>query len=217
MNEITSMDLTWNPGTAAARHPEGKGNWLAIVLAVLFAGVFAGLAFVFYKHSVTPARETPESLPIGGGLVLLAIGLLFTPMGEITGICKMAVFDYSYWINVSDRQDLGNITVVQLFLIMEMMINVFMLAYSILLAVLFFQRRDTFPFALATFYIIDTVFIYADNSLNQYFFQTEKTQDMLSISSILWPLLRMAIWVPYLLISQRGKNTFTIPYRPPQG
>lgn len=217
MNEITSMDLSWNPGTSAARHPEGKGNWLAIVLAVLFAGVFAYLAFVFYKHSVTPAGETPESQPIGGGLVLLAIGLLFTPMGEITGICKMAVFDYSYWISISDRQDLGNITVIQLFLITEMMINVFMLAYSILLAVLFFRRRDTFPFALATFYFIATVFIYADNSLNRYFFKTENTNDILNINSILWPLLRMAIWVPYLLISQRGKATFTMPYRRPQG
>lgn len=129
----------------------------------------------------------------------------------------MAVFDYSYWINVSDRQDLGNITLVQLFLIMEMMINVFFLAYSILLAVLFFHRRDTFPFAPATFYFMATVFIYVDNSLNYHYFKVEKPRDIFNVNSVLWPLLRMAIWVPYLLISQRGKSTFTVPYRPPQG
>jgi len=217
MNEITSMDLSWNPAFAVTRHPEGKGNWLAIILALLFAAGFACLGFVFYKYSVTPNEEVPEPLPIGGGLVLLAIGLLFTPMGEIAGICKMAVFDYTYWISISDRQDLGNITLVQLFLIMEMMVNVFFLAYSILLAVLFFHRRDTFPFALATFYFMATVFIYADNSLNYYYFKAEKPHDIFSVNSVLWPLLRMAIWVPYLLISQRGKSTFTVPYRPPQG
>lgn len=213
MTETTSMDLTWQPDLAGSRHPEGKVNWLAVVLAFLFAAAFAHLATVFYKHSVLPVQDATEPLPIGGGLALLAIGLVFTPLGEVTGICKMAVFNYGYWISVADRQDLGNITLVQLFLIMEMMISVFMLAYSILLAVLFFHRRDTFPLALATFYFIATLYVYADNSLHHYFFKTENPSDLISTNSILWPLLRMAIWVPYLLTSERGKTTFTVPYR----
>ncbi|SEW09646.1 DUF3857 domain-containing protein [Chitinophaga arvensicola] len=216
MNETTSMDLTWQPDLAGSRRPEGKVNWLAVALALLSAAAFAQLATVYYKHSVAPAGDTPDPLPIGGGLALLAIGLVFTPLGEVTGICKMSVFNYSYWIGITNRQDIGNITVVQLFLIMEMIISVFMLAYSVLLAVLFFNRRDTFPVSLATFYFITTLFIYADNALNQYFFKTENAQGLISVNSILWPLLRMAIWIPYLLTSERGKTTFIVPYRSPQ-
>ena len=213
MNETTSLDLSWKPDSTPVQRPGIPGNWLAIVLAVMFAGVFAYLATVYYKQSVWPSKEPVESIPIGGGLALLAIGLVFTPMGEFVGVCKMAVFDYSFWVNASTRKDLGNVTLVQLFLIMEMVVNVLLLTYSVLLAILFFNRRDTFPFALATYYFISTIFIYADNSINNYYFKTQQPDNIFSLNSILWPLLRMAIWVPYLLTSERAKTTFVVPYQ----
>ena len=128
-------------------------------------------------------------------------------------ICKMPVFNYNIWITAAARKDVGNITLLQLFLIMEMMVNVFLLTGSILLAVLFFNRRDTFPFTLATYYFACTVFIYADNAINNYFFHTHLPDSIISMNSVLWPLLRMAIWIPYLLASERGKTTFVMPYR----
>lgn len=213
MSEITSLDLTWKPDLTPVHRPRVPGNWLAIILAVIFAGVFAWLGTVYYKHSVTPATEVPSAIPIGGGLALLAIGLIFSPMGELMAVCKMTVFDYAFWVDISARKDLGNITLVQLFLIMEMVISVFLLAYSVLLAVLFFNRRDTFPFALATYYFISAIFIYADNSISNYYFHTHQPETLLSVNSILWPLLRMAIWVPYLLTSERAKTTFVVPYQ----
>jgi transglutaminase-like putative cysteine protease len=213
MNEITSLDLSWKPDNTLVHRPSIPGNWLAIILAAMFAGVFAYLASVYYKRSVLPLKEAPEPVPIGGGLALLAVGLVFSPMGEFMGVCKMSVFDYTFWINAGSRKDLGNVTLVQLFLIMEMVVNVFLLTYSVLLAVLFFNRRDTFPFALATYYFISTIFIYADNSINNYYFHTQQPDNIFSLNSILWPLLRMAIWVPYLLTSERGKTTFVMPYQ----
>ena len=213
MNEITSLDLTWKPDATPVLHPSVPGNWLAIVLALLFAGIFAFLATLYYKRSVFPVNSDQDPLPIGGGLALLAIGLVFAPMGELINICKMPVFNYNIWITAAARKDVGNITLLQLFLIMEMMVNVFLLTGSILLAVLFFNRRDTFPFTLATYYFVCTIFIYADNAVNNYFFHTHLPDSIISINSVLWPLLRMAIWVPYLLTSERGKTTFVMPYR----
>ncbi|MBS0025786.1 DUF3857 domain-containing protein [Chitinophaga sp. 22321] len=213
MNEITSLDLTWKPDTMPVYRPAIPGNWLAITLALMFAGVFAYLATVYYKHSVWPPKESPQSVPIGGGLALLAIGLVFAPMGELMALCKMDIFNYNFWVTVSARKDLGNITLVQLFLVIEMIVNVFLLAYSVLLAVLFFNRRDTFPFALATYYFISTIFIYGDNTISNHLFNTHEPGSVFSLNSIFWPLLRMAIWVPYLLTSERGKTTFVMPYQ----
>ena len=213
MNEVTSLDLTWKPDATPVASPSVPGNWLAVVLALLFAAAFAYLAAVYYKQSVSPARHTDEPLPIGGGLALLAIGLVFAPMGELINICKMPVFNYDVWVTASARKDLGNITLLQLFLVMEMMVNIFLFTGSILLAVLFFNRRDTFPFTLATYYFACTVFIYADNAINNYFFHTHLPDSIISMNSVLWPLLRMAIWIPYLLASERGKTTFVMPYR----
>ncbi|NLR59909.1 DUF3857 domain-containing protein [Chitinophaga polysaccharea] len=213
INETSSLDLTWKPDFTPAPHPGVPGNWLAIALALIFAIIFSLLAYVAYRYSILPRRQQAEPVPIGGGLALLAIGLLFTPMGELMSLCKMPVFNYQYWITITGRKDLGNITLVELFLILEMILNVFLLCYSVLLAVLFFNRRDTFPFALATYYFICILFIYADNAVNSYYFHEEQPSSMLSLNSILWPLLRMAIWIPYLLTSERGKTTFIQPYQ----
>lgn len=213
INETSSLDLTWKPDFIPAPHTSVPGNWLAIALALIFAVIFSLLAYVAYRYSILPRRQQTEPVPIGGGLALLAIGLLFTPMGELMSLCKMPVFNYEYWITITSRKDLGNITLVELFLILEMIINVFLLCYSVLLAVLFFNRRDTFPFALATYYFICIIFIYADNAVNRYYFHEGQPSSMLSLNSILWPLLRMAIWIPYLLTSERGKTTFIQPYR----
>ncbi|PSL49226.1 uncharacterized protein DUF2569 [Chitinophaga niastensis] len=217
MIEVTSLDLTWKPDFTPVSHPEFKGNWLAIILALLAAAIFAHLAVLYYNYSVLPVKHPLEPLPIAGGLVLLAIGLTFSPMGDVVRLFKMEVFNYQVWTTISARKDLGNITVVQLFLISEVLIHVFLLAYSVLLAVLFFNKRDTFPFALATYYFICTVFIYADNSLNTYYFKPSTPESIISLNSVLSPLLRMAIWVPYLLTSERAKATFIMPHPTLQG
>jgi transglutaminase-like putative cysteine protease len=210
--EVTSMELTWKPGLTPVNHPVFQGNWLAIVLALLAAAVFVHLAILYYNYSVLPVRYPLEPLPIAGGLVLLAIGLTFSPMVDVARLCKMEVFNYEIWTTISARKDLGNITIVQLLLISEVLVNVFLLVYAVLLAVLFFNKRDTFPFALATYYFICTVFIYVDNSLYHYYFKTNTLENIISLNSVLWPLLRMAIWVPYLLTSERAKATFIMPH-----
>ncbi|MFY0253109.1 DUF3857 domain-containing protein [Chitinophaga sp. 30R24] len=214
MNEISSLDLSWKPDySSITQHPERKGNWLAIVLALLFAAIFIYLSTIYYRYSVLSVKDTTTPTPIGGGLALLAIGLVFAPLGEFVNLCQMEVFSYTSWQVFSSRNDLGNVTLVQLFVIMEMIFNVFLFIYSILLAVLFFNRRDTFPFTLATYYFICTIFIYVDNRIKSFYFGSQEANGFLSLNSILWPLLRMAIWIPYLLTSERGKNTFVVPYR----
>lgn len=213
IQKTTSLDLTLKP---ALMQPSGtpaiRGNWLAIVLACCAAAVFAHLATRYYRHSVLPVQHPLEPLPIGGWLSLLAIGLVFSPMYELMFLCKADVFNYEIWATVSARRDLGNISVVQLYLVGEMIIRVFLLCYSVLLAVLFFNRRDTFPFALATYYFATTLYLFISNKISGHYFGQGTQGSFLDSNSIVWPLLRMALWVPYLLVSPRAKATFIMPH-----
>ncbi|WP_343744649.1 DUF3857 domain-containing protein [Chitinophaga sp.] len=213
IQKTTSLDLTLKPALMQpANGPAVRGNWLAIVLALCAAAVFAHLATRYYRHSVLPVQHPLEPMPIGGWLSLLAIGLVFSPMYELMFLCKADVFNYEIWATVSARRDLGNISVVQLYLIGEVIIRVFLLCYSVLLAVLFFNRRDTFPFALATYYFASTLYLFVFNRLNAHYFGESTPGGLWDQNSIIWPLLRMALWVPYLLISPRAKATFIMPH-----
>ncbi|MBC9910855.1 DUF3857 domain-containing protein [Chitinophaga varians] len=213
IQKTTSLDLSLKPALMQpANGPAVRGNWLAIVLACCAAAVFAHLATRYYRHSVLPVQYPLEPLPIGGWLSLLAIGLVFSPMYELMFLCKADVFNYEIWSTVSARRDMGNISLVQLYLVGEMIIRVFLLCYSVLLAVLFFNRRDTFPFALATYYFATTLYLFVFNKINSHYFGESTQGNLLDTNSILWPLLRMALWVPYLLVSPRAKATFIMPH-----
>ncbi|MBC9931747.1 DUF3857 domain-containing protein [Chitinophaga qingshengii] len=212
IQKTTSLDLYLRPAFVQPVSQPGNRNWLAVVLAICSAAVFAYLAKQYYQHSVLPVRYPLEPLPIGGWLSLLAIGLVFSPMFELIVLCKAEVFNYETWATISARKDMGNISLVQLFLIGEVIIRVFMLCYSVLLAVLFFNRRDTFPFALATYYFITTLYLFFFNRINSYYFGDSTQGGVWTPNSILWPLLRMALWVPYLLTSPRAKATFIMPH-----
>ncbi|SEA82768.1 Transglutaminase-like enzyme, putative cysteine protease [Chitinophaga terrae (ex Kim and Jung 2007)] len=214
MKELSSMDLSWNPLLSGSTGNSGKPNWLAIVLALFFLGAFTCGAMLYYQRSVMPAHQPAEPVQIGGGLALLAIGLVFSPLMEISQFFKLPAFSYDRWVNIQALNTGINITLLQLFLILEMMVHAFLLAGSILLAVLFFNRRDTFPFTLATYYFITAIFIFVDNKLAAYLFKPTEV-NALSTYYILIPLVKMAIWIPYIRLSERGRSTFVIPYRRP--
>ncbi|WP_212000800.1 DUF3857 domain-containing protein [Chitinophaga sp. HK235] len=214
IQSTTSLDLTYKPAfMRAPNRPAVQGNWLAIVLALLAMAVFTHLAILYYRHSNLPVQHPLEPLPIGGWLSLLAIGLVFSPMSDFWYLCNADVFKYDVWVTVSSRKDLGNISLVQLYLIGEIIIKAFLLCYSILLAVLFFNRRDTFPFALATYYFITILYLFAGNHLNDYYFGEGGTQkNIWGQGSLVWPMARMALWIPYLRMSPRAKATFIMPH-----
>ncbi|QJB34361.1 DUF3857 domain-containing protein [Chitinophaga oryzae] len=213
IQKTTSLDLTLKPALLQPiGQPAGNGNWLAIVLAICAVAVFAYLGTQYYKHSLLPVQHPLDPLPIGGWLSLLAIGLVFSPMSDVLFLCEAKVFNYETWTGIAARRDIGNVTVVQLFLIGDMVIRVFLLCYSVLLAVLFFNKRDTFPFALATYYFINTLYLFFFHRIHGYYFGESTQGNLLDPDSIVWPLLRMALWVPYLLMSPRAKATFIMPH-----
>ncbi|RFS23330.1 DUF3857 domain-containing protein [Chitinophaga silvatica] len=213
MNEVSSMDLTWNPFLSSTSNKHTSINWLALALAPIFIMVFSWMATVYYKHSIYPSNNT-EPVQIGGGLALLAIGLVFSPLMEISQFFKLPAFSYDRWIGLYAMSENINITAIQLFLIMEMIIQALLVVGSILLAVLFFNRRDTFPITLATYYFADILFIFIDQHLNNYLFKSS-TDNAINNYYILFPLIKMAIWIPYIRMSDRGKSTFVIPYNKP--
>lgn len=211
IDQLTAQQFTWTPEGTRSPVADNKGiNWLVVVMAMLFTAFFTYLAWKYYQRSVMPVKYPVNSIPIGGWLILLAIGVTITPFTMLKDLLEMETFSNNLWEQLATRKDLGNISVIQLFLIAEIIANTFMIVYSILLVVLFYNRRDIFPFSLATFCFVMLIISVADTHLTAYLFKTPPSPDLPYY--IIRQLVYMLVWVPYLLKSDRATSTFTIPH-----
>jgi transglutaminase-like putative cysteine protease len=209
----TGQKFFWmQEGTQTPKEGDKGTNWLVVAVALMFTGFFAYLAWKYSHRSVLPVKQPVSSQPIGGWLVLLAIGVTLTPFIQANQVLRMETFSNSLWEQVATRTDLGNTSILQLFLIGEVIINAFLVVYAILLVVLFYKRRDIFPFTLATFYIIQLIVVALDAKLTGYLFKVDPDPNSEILQYMIKLLVMMFVWIPYLLKSERATATFTIPH-----
>jgi hypothetical protein len=177
-------------------------------LCLLFAGIFSYIAVRFYHRSVLPLQYNPESWAIGGWLFLLGLGITFSPLGILVDMVRSGFFGNATWEAVVHAQDAQ---VRLLVFIAELACNVFLCVYAVLLVLLFFRKRDTFPAACIVFFaavlsvqVLDYVAVSALN--NSYAWSKDQ------ITGITRGILGAAIWIPYLLKSERVRKTFVVPH-----
>ncbi|MBV8254597.1 MAG: DUF3857 domain-containing protein [Chitinophaga sp.] len=205
-------NMNFKARSDSQQDPANQSNWLTIFLAFIFAGLVTFLAIAAYKRSFPNVEAQEPPIAIGGGLAILAIALVFSPLTDMTMIIRSGIFRYDTWVDTPLKTAVSNVTAIQLLMVAELFLNIFFLGYSVLLAVLFFNRRDTFPLALATYYILMALYLYADHHLEKVLFKEKALPALFSADSMLWPIVKMAIWIPYLNISDRARATFIIPY-----
>jgi hypothetical protein len=85
--------------------------------------------------------------------------------------------------------------------------NVFFLFSSILLAVVFLQRRRGTPAFFIAFLVLNTVYLLIDSAL--YAAMDPASLDRRTSAELAQRLVATAIWAPYFLISKRVQATFT--------
>ena len=208
--EIGGFYLYWDPTAGSSTSPNGhKGiSWVMLALCLLFAGIFSYMAVRFYHRSVFPLQYNPESWTIGGWLVLLGLGIIFSPLTILIDLLQGGFFSNATWEAVVHAQD-GQVRL--LVFIAELACNVFLCVYAILLVLLFFRKRDTFPAACIVFYaavlsvqVLDYVAVSALN--NNYAWSQDQ------ITNMTRSIIGAAIWIPYLLRSERVRKTFVMPH-----
>ena len=210
ISENASFTLTWNKGISVSK-PAGGGNgvsWILLVLALLFVGIFSYIAAKFYERSVLPVKYNPDPWGIGGWLFLLSIGIVFSPLAILVQTINGGYLANATWeayIHAENSQSKV------LLLIAEVAANAFLWVYSILLLILFVKRRDTFPAACIVYFaatlLIRVVDLMAITALDPAVKFSPESMPAFGRSFI-----AAAIWIPYLLKSERVRNTFVVPH-----
>lgn len=148
-------------------------------------------------------QHQPESThnrysKIGGWLILIAIGLVLSPI-------FILLFINSEILPVFSAVPLSELSSeFRTYLFFDLAVNLIFFIYIIVVMVLFFKRRRMVPKLMILLYLINLVLIIVDGFVFRTLNETQW------IFGIINGIATSLIWIPYFLVSRRVKATFVV-------
>lgn len=146
-----------------------------------------------------PLRIRENNLQgIGGWLIVLAIGLALGPFALLLGLGGVLLL----FLGPESQRLLAGHPGFGGVLFFQAVASAILLAAFVILNFLFYKKKKIFPRAAMAFLVLNFVLdVAVHQMMQQYFPKYPATDAFLSLALA-------AIWIPYLLISQRVKLTF---------
>ncbi len=149
---------------------------------------------------------------IGGWLILVAIGLIFTPLRLLVVLFKdlLPVISGDTWSRLTTPGTTAYHPLWAPLLLFETIGNCVFIVFPIIITVFFFQRRRFVPTLIIVLLLTNLVFVAADYFAASLIPLIDVQEDMGSLVELARVVIACAIWVPYFLISKRVKGTFVV-------
>ena len=211
--DLTVWQFTYGVGTAD-NDTATATNWLLVTISVFFIIILLYIARQLYISDLwLSVAGNKKALDFGGWLILPIIGVVLSPIVLVFMSINAEFFSLTSWEFVSSADSLGYDSLWAIVFIMELLINIFMLVYSVLLIFLLFNKRTVFPTHYIIFRVSYVLFIAFDYYLmtqidNEYFVLEQS-----DLNSLIKAVVSTAIWVPYMLSSDRVRDTFVNIYK----
>jgi transglutaminase-like putative cysteine protease len=205
--------LTYTPGVAATA-TRYKVSLPAIVFVYLILGICIFAAVRIYQYGES-GRAPPdvEPRPIGGWLCLVGLGILLSPLRCLYDIWQSPqFFNRSFWSALFVLSGTVRNFLLGILSAGELVYNCALLVYLILIIILFFKRRTIFPIAAISLYLLVLVVQACDLAV----VAALKIKPITAAEGaqygreIFQAVVAAAIWVPYLFLSKRVKETFVV-------
>jgi len=155
-------------------------------------------------------KAPPNSVAIGGWLILFAIGLVIYPIRSLILLATDLIPAFSgdtWWVLTSPASGHYHPLWAPL-LIGELIGNTIFMIFSVSLIILFFVRRKIIPRLTIIFLIANLVFVSIDFYLVRLLPAAAQQADYQALTDWIQTLVACLIWVPYFIISKRVKTTF---------
>lgn len=167
---------------------------------------------ISFEENLQPQQNKVEKVPrnIGGWLILLAIGIVFSPF-RMLYFAFIVYFPMLYdngWKAHTLETSNAYLPSWGLFLFGEIIINLAILLVSIYLVLLFFGKKSNFPKWYASISLFSVIFLLIDSYILTLIVPTTLMFDVETIKELSKSLISLFIWTPYLFLSQRSKETF---------
>jgi hypothetical protein len=147
---------------------------------------------------------------IGGWLILVAIGIIATPISIVMLVMVpfTEMFSTGVWEALTTQGGEAYSPLWAPVLIGEILINSGILLVSLYVAYLFFSKKVVFPKWFIGLVVFSLAFIIADAYAVKLVLPSEPVFDPDIIKELMRSLFVVVVWVPYMLISKRVKATF---------
>ncbi|NQU28638.1 MAG: DUF2569 domain-containing protein [Candidatus Marinimicrobia bacterium] len=148
---------------------------------------------------------------IGGWLMLLAIGIVITPIRIIMLIMTTypEIFSTGMWEVLTTQGSEVYSPLWAPLIIGEMLFNSGLILAWLYIAYKFFTRSRDFPKWYVSLAVVSLVFVIADAFVIKLVLPSEPIFNPNTIKELMHSVIMVVIWVPYMFVSKRVKATFT--------
>ncbi len=217
INNQISYQLTHPGGEATQVEATDSGlNWVSIIIALIVIGL--GVFFskkIYERYDPAPLSDSSYTqTQIGGWLVLPGIGLVLTPLVVIFQLAQNGYFDNAIW-SVFHQAGYENATALTISVGFELVYNLCLLVFTVLLVILYFKKRTSLPKLIIIFYTLNVIMpllelvlvfpLFPDGILGE----SDRSE---TYGQITRSFIGAAIWIPYFMVSERVKDTFKHTY-----
>ena len=154
--------------------------------------------------------KKPEPAGLGGWLVLVAIGITvsFFRLTTFLWTTYVPIFRDGAWEVLTTPGTEVYHPLWAPMLIMEIVVNLGFVVAQLWLLALFFGRARFFPKLYIGVALVNLGFIVLDAWLGTFLITNEPMFDDDTAKELIRSIISVSIWVPYMLLSVRVKNTF---------
>ncbi len=170
-----------------------------------------------YATPQAPLGDTPAKpdgpIGIGGWLILPVIGLFVFPVRVLVSLATdyVPIFQDGIWGNLTTRGSEVYHALWAPVIIGEIFCNVGFLLFDLVLLYLLFTKSHRFPKAFIVFTVANLAFIVGDAAI-AWQIPAVAARGLEGFGSeAARALVVVAVWVPYMLVSKRVRNTFKAP------
>jgi hypothetical protein len=198
------------PSTAPERRNKVVVNWLMVLLALLFTAAAVWGARYLNRKSIDVPYDHNTGWPLGGWVIVLGLTIGLGCIVQLVYFFKSDYFSGAVWNALEEKGGQYD----QFLFAAEMGFSLCWIAYAAALCYWFLNRRDIFPRMfigyVGTMIIGNLVLLTLYNTAPQGSVYTDLPSE--TVTQVMRSAIYGAIWVTYLLRSERVKATFLKPF-----
>lgn len=147
---------------------------------------------------------------IGGWLIIIAIGIVLTPIRVVYNMWLVypQIFSDGTWETLTTQGTPSYHPFWGPILVCEIGINTLLIVAWLFMAYLFFSKKKMFPKMYIFMMLFSLVFIVLDAFAIKIVIPDMAIFDPETTKEVFRSVIGVAIWVPYMLVSKRVRNTF---------
>jgi transglutaminase-like putative cysteine protease len=216
--ESLGYRLTYRKHLAGVPAPAPRAfrlNWM-LVLVALVSLTLALLTVrqVMGRYPRQPplnVAANPALTGLAGWLYVVAIGVTLTPIRLASLVFWTSRHSYSQTVwealttpgSSAYQSGLGSLIIV------ETAGNLLLLVFTVWLAILFYRRHRLFPAIYIATLTFNLLLIAGDTAAGSIIVQHPTGAGLETYNELLRVIVQAAIWIPYMLVSRRVRQTFT--------